>query len=271
MSSQSGENDGGRLNHCGTGLLAVSLPSRSCSLHLLGFTGHAATTSSSRVPRCPPDCGAVAAGDPLLVPFMTQNPGLDWQAFPAATSQAYVDSLRPNTVRLAGRSTTTNVAAARWEWVNIKYRLLITLIASNSIWRKSTFRAPWPDAADICESAGGTPRGSPAEIPGIPGSVSASCRMPPKSSVKDAVAAAFIRGNVAVLIDVSSPSNGNINPQHRGIACSRAVCGTSARRCPRLERWSRHRVGAPMDLHPGGCLAGSGRMRSSEAKLAWSL
>ncbi len=78
-------------------------------------TASPASAATTGVPRCPPDCGAVAAGDPLLVPFMTANPGVDWQAFPAADSQSYVNSLRRNVRRLAGTSASTNVAAARWE------------------------------------------------------------------------------------------------------------------------------------------------------------
>ena len=62
----------------------------------------AAPTGPQKAPQCPPDCGAVAAGDPLLVPFMTANPGVGWQAFPAADSQSYVNSLRRN-ARPSGR------------------------------------------------------------------------------------------------------------------------------------------------------------------------
>ena len=64
-------------------------------------TAGSATASGNRVPHCPPDCGAVAAGDPLLVGFMTVNPGNAWQAFPAAGSQSYVDTLRRNLSHLA--------------------------------------------------------------------------------------------------------------------------------------------------------------------------
>lgn len=162
-------------------------------------------------PRCPPDCGAVAAGDPLLVPFMTQNPGPNWQAFPAANSQSYVDSLRRNTARLAGRSASTNSAAARWEWVNHQYSLLITLVSSNSL-SKVRLQNPLADAADLCSSGGGAPTGSPSRIPGIPDSVTGSCAFRPNSAVKGAVVVAFLRGDVAVLLEISSRSNAAIDP-----------------------------------------------------------
>jgi hypothetical protein len=142
---------------------------------------------------------------------MTPNPGVNWRAFPAADSRSYVDSLRRNIHRLAGRSTTSNVAAARWEWVNHQYSLLITLIASNSLSRVHLQNSV-VDAADLCASAGGRPRGSPAGITGIPNSAVGSCQMPPNSSVKGAIVEAFVRGNVAVLIQVGSPSSADINP-----------------------------------------------------------
>ncbi len=44
-------------------------------LALITATASPAGAATTSVPRCPPDCGAVAAGDPLLVPFMTAEPG----------------------------------------------------------------------------------------------------------------------------------------------------------------------------------------------------
>ncbi len=171
----------------------------------------AVATPTASVPRCPPDCGAVAAGDPLLVPFMTQNPGVDWQAIPAANSQSYVDSLRRNARRLAGNSATTNVAAAQWEWVTHQYGLLITLVSSSSL---STVRLsnPIEDVADLCSSSGGVPVGQPTRITGIPGAVSGHCEYRPSASVKGAAVAAFIRGNVVALIEVTSRSETRIDP-----------------------------------------------------------
>jgi hypothetical protein len=171
----------------------------------------AASAAETRVPRCPPDCGAVAAGDPLLVGFMTANPGVDWQAFPAADSQSYVNTLRRNLSRLPGTSASTNVAAARWNSVTGGYSLLITLVSSDSL-AKVRLQSPLGDAADLCSSAGGAPTGSPTRIAGIPGSASGSCAFRPTASVKGAVVAAFIRGNVAVLIEISSRSTTDIDP-----------------------------------------------------------
>ncbi len=180
-------------------------------LALITATASPAGAATTSVPRCPPDCGAVAAGDPLLVPFMTQNPGVDWQAIPAANSQSYVDSLRQNARRLAGESASTNVAAARWEYVNRQYSLLITLVSSSSL-AKVRLSSPVGDAADLCSSAGGIPSGRPSRIAGIPDSVSGSCEFRPDASVKGAVVAAFVRSNVAVLIQITSRSSSSIDP-----------------------------------------------------------
>lgn len=180
-------------------------------LVVITATSSPAAAATAAVPTCPPDCGAVAAGDPLLVPFMTQNPGVDWQAFPASHSQPYVDSLRRNAARLGGNSVSTNVAAARWEWVTHQYSLLITLVSSTSL-AKNRLQNPLADASDLCLSAGGEPTGAPSRIPGIPGSVTGSCAFRPDSPVKGAVVEAFVRGNVAALIEVTSPSIADIDP-----------------------------------------------------------
>jgi hypothetical protein len=169
------------------------------------------TTSASHVPHCPPECGAVAAGDPLLVPFMTPNPGNAWQAFPAVNSQSYVASLRRNALRLSGGSAETNVAAAQWEWVDHQYNLLITLVSSTSL-AQVRLQNPVSDAADLCSSAGGVPAGSPTPITGIPDSASGSCAFGRSSSIKGSLVEAFTRANVAVLIEVSSHSKTSIDP-----------------------------------------------------------
>ena len=136
---------------------------------------------------------------------MTPNPGPDWQAFPAADSQSYVNLLRRNASRLAGTTATTNVAAAKWSAVNGNYTLLITLVSSTSL-AKARLQNPLGDAADLCSSAGGAPTGPPTPISGIPGSVSGSCVFRSTSKIKGAAVAAFIRDNVAVLIEISSRS-----------------------------------------------------------------
>ena len=91
------------------------------------------------------------------------------------------------------------------------YSLLITLVSSTSL-AKVRLQNPLVDAADLCSSAGGAPVGSPTRILGIPGSVSGSCAFRPSSPVKGAAVAAFIRGNVAVLIEISSRSNSAVSP-----------------------------------------------------------
>jgi hypothetical protein len=168
-----------------------------------------APAAAARVPHCPPDCGAVAAGDPLLVPFIAANPGPDWQAFPAAESQSYVDTLRRNVRHLASRSTSVNVAAARWNWVTGQYGLLITLVSSDSLGHVR-LQNPVGDAADLCVSDHGTPTGSPKPIPGIRNSASGTCALHSSSvgsPAKVATVAAFIRGNVAALIEINSQSD----------------------------------------------------------------
>ena len=188
-------------------LTATAAPADAATAVVAGAPASAAT---ERVPHCPPDCGAVAAGDPLLVGFMTSNPGPDWQAFPAADSQSYVNSLERNTRRLTGTTATTNVAAAKWNALDGNYTLLITLVSSTSL-AQARLQNPLGDAADLCSSAGGEPTGSPTPIAGIPGSVSGSCLFRPTSTIKGAAVAAFIRGNVAVLIEISSRSIAHVD------------------------------------------------------------
>jgi hypothetical protein len=142
---------------------------------------------------------------------MTANPGVDWQAFPAAQSQSYVNTLGRNIDRLGGASVLTNVAAARWEWVTHRYSLLITLVSSTSL-AALRFENPVRDAADLCSSAGGFPTGSPTRIAGIPDSVSGNCGFRGSSPVKGALVEAFVRVNVAALIEVSSTSTASIDP-----------------------------------------------------------
>ena len=174
-------------------------------------TATASPGATARLPHCPPECGAVAAGDPLLVGFMTPNPGLGWQAFPAAVSQPYVNTLRRNLDRTGATTANTNVAAARWRSVTGGYGLLITLVSSSSL-SHVHLQSPLGDAADLCSSAGGAPTGTPLDIPGIPSSATGSCVFRPGSSLKGAAVTAFVRGNVAVLIEVSSGSNSQVDP-----------------------------------------------------------
>ncbi len=178
---------------------------------LVGMATPAAAASAG-APQCPPDCGAVAAGDPLLVPFVTVNPGAGWLANPAADVQPFVDALQHNMSRLAGTSAHTNVAAAKWNWTTGRYQLVLTLISSTSL-AKVNLASPALNARDVCTSAGGQPSGSLSSIRGIPGSVSGQCAFRPGSSVVSATEVAFNRGNVATLIQITSPSDRSIDPR----------------------------------------------------------
>ena len=62
-----------------------------------------AGAASALAPQCPPECGFVAAGDPVLVHYMVANPGPGWLALPADSVQPYVDSLQGNLTRVGGR------------------------------------------------------------------------------------------------------------------------------------------------------------------------
>jgi hypothetical protein len=142
---------------------------------------------------------------------MTANPGDVWQAYPAAISKSYVDNLRRNLTHLDSGSASSNVAAARWKSVTGSYGLLITLVSSTSL-SKVRLLNPLSDAADLCSSTGRPPSGSPVQIAGIPDSVSGSCAVRPNDSVKGVNVAAFVRGNVAVLIEVTSQTSADIEP-----------------------------------------------------------
>ena len=202
------------MRRLGAAILVACLAAGTLPIVLLASAPAAAAV---RAPQCPPDCGAVAAGDPLLVPFMVKNPGVDWQAFPAAVSRSYVNSLRRNLNRLPGPSERTNIAAARWNWVTGKYGLLITLVSSHSL-ASVRLHNPIGDAADLCSSAGGEPTGSPRPIPGIRESAWGLCAFRSGSSTKVATVAAFIRGNVAALIEVTSRSTLPISEQATTLA-----------------------------------------------------
>ncbi len=59
----------------------------------------ASASSSTSGEGCPPACGKVAAGDPLLIPYVTVNPGVGWLAAPSSEAQSYVDDLKRNLAR----------------------------------------------------------------------------------------------------------------------------------------------------------------------------
>src|SRR6202044_702420 len=108
----------------------VTLAVCSLALSVVGIGAPPAGASSAPVPRCPPDCGSVVAGDPLLVPYVTVNPGPGWLALPAADEQTYVATMKQHVGRDAGSKVPANVVAGRWTWITGGYSLLIVLVSS---------------------------------------------------------------------------------------------------------------------------------------------
>jgi hypothetical protein len=186
-------------------LLAMVLP-------VLGLGATPAGAATVQPPQCPPECGFVAAGDPLLVPYVTVNPGLGWFALPAGDVQSYVSSLRHNLTRLGTNSPQVNVAAARWLWINRNFGLLIVVVSSPSLERLH-LADPSRNAGDLCAASRGAPRSGLIPIAGVPHSVSGLCAFPSHSLNKGATVAAFNRGNVAVLIQITSRTGQPIDPR----------------------------------------------------------
>ena len=149
-----------------------------------------ADAAASNVPQCPPDCGSVVAGDPLLATYVTSNPGVGWLALPSANVQPYVDTLKHNLSSQGGATGPVNVAAGRWVWVTGRYGLLIDLVSGSL----STlhFTSPARNAADLCAASRGEPSSQLVSIPGVPGSVSGLCALPPGSGDQVATVIAFI-------------------------------------------------------------------------------
>ncbi len=185
--------------------LAVAVP-----LVELGSASTAgAAVAATQVPVCPPDCGFVAAGDPLLIPFMAVNPGNEWRALPASDAQSYVDMLKHN---LAGEDpqVESNVAAAKWLWFNQQYGLQIVLVSSPGLAHLHLGTLA-QNAQDLCTSSHGRPAGRLGKVAGVTDAVSGQCELSPApssktSSSKEATVVAFNRGNVAVLIEITSES-----------------------------------------------------------------
>jgi len=165
----------------------------------------AATASPAPIPTCPPDCGRVAAGDPLLVPYMTSNPGPNWLALPDTSVQLYVQSLRAGVDRIA-RGTVTNVAAARWSWRGEPYGLLIVLVSSASL-RRVDLQTPAVDAQDLCQAQRGHPASALVPIAHISGSVSGVCDV----GTGFADLATFVKANVAVLVDITTTTRAPVS------------------------------------------------------------
>ena len=187
------------------------------SVQALGCLPAAASSSSTPTLSCPPDCGRVAAGDPLLVPFVAVNPGPGWLALPADRVASYAASLKHNLARSSGRRLLANVAAAKWTWLNGRFELLVVLVSSPSL-RSLGLLRPGQDAGDLCASSHGVPSTQLVTIKGVPGSVSGLCRFAANASFKGATVSAFTRGNVAALIEISSSSDRAIDPRTAAIA-----------------------------------------------------
>ncbi len=177
----------------------------------------AATGGSSpkaQVPRCPPDCGRVAAGDPLLIPFLTPNPGPGWSALPAAGVQSYVDNLKKNLGHDEG--VLFNVAAGKWSWVTGQYGLLVVLVSSPSL-ADLHLQTLAENAQDLCDSAHGVPNGRLGPIAGVPHSVYGTCAIKAGSAVHGATVAVFNHDDVAVLITITSNLNAPIDPRNTAL------------------------------------------------------
>jgi hypothetical protein len=179
-------------------------------------TAASASGRSGPPPSCPPDCGKVAAGDPLLIPYVTVNPGAGWLALPASGVRSYVDALKQNLDRGTTKGILANVAAAKWTWINNQFSLLIVLVSSGFL-GKLHLASPSVNAQDLCEASKGAPRSQLRTISGIPGSVSGLCSFKSGSSFKGATLVAFERGNVAVLIQISSRSNTPIDSKEAAV------------------------------------------------------
>jgi hypothetical protein len=184
----------------------------SVAITVLAVGVPSAAAASTHVPGCPPDCGSVAAGDPLLVPYITANPGVGWLALPSAEVQSYVDALKVNLRTRTGPRVGVNAVAGRWVWVTGRYDLLIALVSSGSL-SELHLGSPARNAGDLCAASRGEPRSELVPIPGIPGSVSGLCALPSRSSAQGATVIAFNRGNVATLIEITSKSSTPIDPR----------------------------------------------------------
>ena len=208
----------GVTRQAGTRLAAVVVFAL-CSLGLgvVGPGAPAAGASPAPVPRCPPDCGSVVAGDPLLVPYVAVNPGPGWLALPATDVQSYVAALKHNVGRGTGSKIPSNVVAGRWVWTTGGFGLLIVLVSSPSL-SALHLDSPTTNAGDLCASSHGVPRSGLAAIVGIPHSVSGLCALPQRSGAHGATVVAFNRGDVATLMEVTSRSNAPIDPRTVALA-----------------------------------------------------
>ena len=177
------------------------------------FTAMTASTAAAAVgepgpthagaPVCPPDCGAIAEGDALLVPYLLDDPGPEWSVLPAAVNRSYVDALRRGLQRVDHGRTPTNVAAGKWVWNAGGFSLLVVLVSAGSL-SGPRLASPVANAEDLCASSHGEPGGRLITVTGIPGSVAGVCGIKGRSTVEPATIVTFDRGNVAVLMEVTS-------------------------------------------------------------------
>jgi hypothetical protein len=174
----------------------------------LGTATAAGAAAAASIPVCPPDCGFVAAGDPLLIPFMADNPGNEWRALPASDVQSYVDTLKRNLAK-SDPKVGSNVAAAKWLWFNGQYGLMIVLVSSPDL-AHLHLGTPAQNAQDLCTSSHGRPVSRLEKVAGVADAVSGECAVRPTSTSKEATVVAFNRGNVAVLIEITSKSGAPI-------------------------------------------------------------
>jgi hypothetical protein len=166
----------------------------------------ASSTTSAPAPQCPPECGRVAAGDALLVPYITSNPGPDWLSLPDTSVQSYVNELRQELER-PSNGTVTNVAAARFDWITGQHQLLVVLVSSSSL-TKLRLENLRVDAQDLCEVSRGIPEGALKPVPGVKTSVYGECVFPRGSSqFAGATIVSFMRANVAGLLLITSTND----------------------------------------------------------------
>jgi len=175
-----------------------------------------AVAATTGAPTCPPDCGAVAAGDPLLVPSVMVNPGPGWLALPSSSVEGYVGTLRKNLTR-TDRGRLANVAAAKWTWLTGRFQLLVVLASSPSLGSLHLGR-PAQNAADLCAAAHGRPSSQLVPVAGVPGSVSGLCRFAPGKAFEGATVTSFTRGDVAVLMEISAKGPQPIDARTAAIA-----------------------------------------------------
>ena len=186
-----------------------------------------APRDSAPTQSCPPDCGKVAAGDPLLVPYIAVNPGLGWLALPSSDVSPYVTDLDHNLAR--GRTKVGfNVAAAKWTWSNGKFGLLIVLVSSPRL-RAIGLSDPAENAQDLCGASRGEPASQLVALKGIPGSVSGLCAFKQKSAFRGATVVSFVRGNVAALLEVDSASDTPMSPTTTKIAAEQQYLSIPSR------------------------------------------